>query len=156
VEGAANAVAVVDGAVTLTGVVRAEQKAVVERIAASVSGVRVVRNDLVVSNTIALSDERIAALIVEALAADAALPTERIVVGVVDGIVDSTGEVDGARDRQVAERVALDIPGAVDVRNRIIVRGVGVSVEEVMAAVERALVGSVTADIRGLSMRDDG
>ena len=128
IEGAVISVNVTKGIVILEGTVRGYQRAAAERIAKETPGVTAVDNRLRLIDPLHPPDETIGRLVNAALAADPLIPAEQISVAVHDGVVELSGEVSRGAERIAAEEAVLDLPGVVDVRNRIVVTDVPVQV----------------------------
>lgn len=115
-------VEVLDGIVTLTGNVRLLAE---RNIAAAdtwrVKGVRQVINDIAVSPMADRTDADIAADVENALKIDNRVDVGDVVVQVAGGVVNLSGVVGSADERQAAEEDAWYTPGVVAVENRIAV-----------------------------------
>jgi osmotically-inducible protein OsmY len=111
-----------DGGVVLRGsVVNLRQRAEAVRTARGVPGVRAV-DDQMRTRAVGAdhrADAEIEAAVLEALILDDAVPAYGIDVDVDGGEVSLRGAVDIASERDVAERIALRIPGVTEVRNRL-------------------------------------
>lgn len=115
-----------DGVVQLSGFVDSEQmKTAAAATAQSVSGVQEVRNELIVrqgerSVGRATDDSVIAAKVKSELAADSGLATAaNVKVEVRNGVVQLSGFVASANQKQEAEQIARRVAGVTDVRNSI-------------------------------------
>jgi osmotically-inducible protein OsmY len=111
-----------DGAVVLRGsVVNLLQRAEAVRTARGVLGVRAVDDQLRTRPVGAdhRADAKTEAAILDALILDDAVPAYGIDVDVDGGRVTLCGAVDIASERDVAERIALRVPGVSEVRNRL-------------------------------------
>lgn len=153
VEGSPLRVDVREAVVTLGGTARAYARVAAERVARAVDGVRAVDNRIDVRDPLAPDDGELARLAAAALAADPAVPADRIAVTVRDGIVELTGEVDRGSERAAAEAAVDDLPGTVDIRNRIAVKGPPASAEAIAAAIEEAFVAAARAAAAGIAVR---
>ena len=112
-------VIVEDGSVVLTGTLRNHSaKTTAERIARSVKGVTVVKNQIVV-------DDDVEVAVAQALAADprtlAGFPG--IVVGVVFGVTYLKGTVASAAIKDAATEVAIKLAGIKHISNELVVAG---------------------------------
>jgi osmotically-inducible protein OsmY len=156
IEGAVIAVEVADGVAMLEGVVRGYQRAAAERIAVETPGVTAVDNRLRLIDPLRPADETIARLVADALAAEASIPAGQIGVAIHDGMVELSGEVNRGAERAAAEAAVVDLPGVVNVRNRITVANVAVPVDQIettireaFAAEAAAAAASITAHVNG-------
>lgn len=96
-----------DGTVTLTGTVGSwAERRIAERVAASVSGVEAVVNEIEVRYERERADAEISREIERRLAADVLVDQEQIRVDVRDGIVELSGTVGSAAERTRAESQA--------------------------------------------------
>ena len=115
-------VAVVDGAVTLTGTVATfpERKAA-EKAARRVKGVFSIAQDIrvVLATRPTCDDSQLARRIAHVLEWDPALPHERILAEVRDGAVTLSGEVDWHFQREVVEAHVGRIAGVTSLDNRV-------------------------------------
>jgi osmotically-inducible protein OsmY len=110
-------VEVIDGAVTLSGVVRGGgQRGMAERLAASVEGVTAVHNHL-------LDDSKIEGVIAQALANNPAtrISTTTVRIKSFNGVVTLMGPVFRQSQKMAAETVTENIPGVIKVVNRLVV-----------------------------------
>ena len=101
-------------------------------------------------------DETIGRLVNAALAADPMIPAEQITVTVHDGVVELSGEVSRGAERISAEEAVFDLPGVVDVRNRIVVADVPVQVEQIETTIREAFMSEATAAAAGITTRVEG
>jgi osmotically-inducible protein OsmY len=111
-----------DGDVVLRGsVVNLLQRAEAVRTARGVPGVRAVDDQLRTRPVGAdhRADAETEAAVLDALILDDAVPAYGIDVDVDGGEVTLRGAVDIASERDVAERIALRVPGVSEVRNRL-------------------------------------
>ena len=111
-----------DGAVVLRGsVVNLLQRAEAVRTARGVPGVRAVEDQLRTRPVGADhgADAKTEAAVLDALIFDDAVPVHAIDVDVDGGQVTLCGAVDMASQRDIAERIALRVPGVSEVRNRL-------------------------------------
>jgi osmotically-inducible protein OsmY len=112
----------VDGDVVLRGsVVNLHQRAEAVRTARHVPGVRAVADQLRRRAVGAghRADAEIEAAVLDALILDDAVPTYGIDVDIDIGTVTLCGAADTASQRDVAEQIALRVPGVSEVRNRL-------------------------------------
>jgi osmotically-inducible protein OsmY len=116
-------VTVAKGVVTLQGEVEnAKAKRAAVKRAAMVSGVRKVRDGLIVSSAKGSSEDRnIAREVVAALAANPITEAYRISVAADQGMVRLTGHVDSWFERGTADDIASSIAGVRDVENDLTV-----------------------------------
>ena len=84
------------------------------------------------------------------------IPAEQITVTVHDGVVELSGEVSRGAERISAEEAAFDLPGVVDVRNRIVVADVPVQVEQIETTIREAFMSEATAAAAGITTRVEG
>jgi osmotically-inducible protein OsmY len=112
-------VRVADGRVTLQGQVESEkQKASVEELAGSATGVRSISNELVIRLPIPPIDLR--RKIEEAFKRAAEIDADNITVEIApNGTVVLSGAVRSPAQREEAERIAAAAPGILEVENRI-------------------------------------
>jgi hyperosmotically inducible periplasmic protein len=115
-----------NGVVQLSGFVESEQmKAAAAAAARDVSGVRQVRNELMVrqgdrTTGRATDDTVIAAKVKSELATDSALATAgNVNVEVRNGVVQLSGFVSSADQKREAEQIARQVAGVTEVRNSI-------------------------------------
>lgn len=109
-----------NGIVTLSGSVDTFHAMLAARDAAeSVKGVLAVINNIDVE-PVSRRDFRIRAAVVRALARDPVVESYEIDVSVDNGIVTLSGEVDSYAEKLLAEDVAEDVAGVVDIDNRIV------------------------------------
>jgi osmotically-inducible protein OsmY len=110
-----------DGRVTLSGAV--DTFADVEKAsldARTVNGVKAIDNELLVGLAGAtITDAEISANCSTALDNDRLVPYGAVSVGVIDGVVDMSGEVRHHFQRQAAEHAVGGVPGVLDVIDRI-------------------------------------
>jgi osmotically-inducible protein OsmY len=110
-----------DGRITLSGAV--DTFADVEKAsddAKTVSGVKAIDNELLVGLAgAAITDGEIAAKCSSALDNDRLVPHGAVSAGVIDGVVDLTGEVRHHFQRKAAEHAVGRVPGVLDVIDRI-------------------------------------
>jgi osmotically-inducible protein OsmY len=115
-------VIVQDGYVTLRGTVRTfKQKERLHRMVMNMSGVRALKDLLIVQPLETMADRDIALHIRQALDAHSELPSGTAVVHVRDGNVLLTGHVRSAEERHVAETVASHCKGVTGVVNELTV-----------------------------------
>jgi len=135
-------VAVMEGVVTLTGVVSSyAQKLAAQDAAHRINGVLDVANDVEVrpEGIFVRSDADIALAVRHVLEWDALVPDERIKSTVSDGWVTLEGDVDFWHQRQNAERSILRLEGVVGVTNQITVAPKRVDPKELREEIEYAL-----------------
>mgnify|MGYP006188552433 CR=1 FL=1 len=113
------------GVATLTGIVYNEaDKLRAEEVAAHVAGVSAVMNEIRVDH-IERQDDHIRNDIERALASDETVESWEVNVGVTDGVVSLTGQVDSEIEKMVAERTASAVAGVSRVGSEIVVLPVG-------------------------------
>jgi len=115
-------VAVKDGVVTLSGMVRTyAEKLVAEKAAKRVRGVKAVAEDIEVKVTTSMkrNDTEIAKAAVDAQAWDVEVPHERIQLKVEDGWITLEGSVDWEFQRSAAARAVSNLLGVRGVTNLI-------------------------------------
>lgn len=113
---------VVDGVVTLRGVVSTEfERRVAEDITRRIKGVRDVANELRVVPPRPRSDEKIASDVCAALSRDVWLDERRVAVRVREGVVYLSGNVETYPAKSHAEGDAWSVEGVVDVVDDIAV-----------------------------------
>lgn len=139
---------VVDGHVTLTGVVNTEeQKDELGKLAANTKGAESVVNDLVVRKKKKegfvsglgrdMSDEYLEKKIESAILFTKRVSIREIGVEVDDGICYLTGVVDNAEQKQVAGDIAEGYKGIQEVVNALSIREGGVTLEEVKKEIKQ-------------------
>jgi osmotically-inducible protein OsmY len=149
------AVAVKDGVVTLTGIVRKfTEKYDAERIAKRVLGVNAVVNDLEVKLPSERLDREIAQDAVDAL--NRALPTvsQNIKVIVHDGSISLEGQVQWDFQRRLAERAVRKVTGVKGVLNLIKVEP-RVTPMDLKAKIEEALKRSAEVHAKDIVVESD-
>jgi osmotically-inducible protein OsmY len=156
IEGATIAVHVTQGVATLEGTVRGYQRAAAERIAKETPGVTAVNNQLRLIDPLRPSDAIIAEMVGAALAADPAIPAAQIDVAVNDGVIELSGEVSRGTERSAAEAAVVDLPGVVDVRNRIAVTELPVHAEQITDHIRQAFITEATEAATGIVAQVDG
>ncbi|HUP34064.1 MAG TPA: BON domain-containing protein [Candidatus Limnocylindria bacterium] len=126
-------VATASGEVTLTGEVPTEEvKGLAAAIARDTSGVGAVRNNLTVNPGVGanpeaaslgdrVADLEIKTLVTEHLARSTELQNERITVQVSKRRVSLEGTVDSAAQRRAADRIALLVPGVLELASNLTV-----------------------------------
>ena len=135
-------VEVMEGVVTLTGVVSSyAQKLAAQDAAHRINGVLDVANDVEVKpeGLFVRSDAEIALAVRHVLEWDALVPDERIKSSVSDGWVTLEGDVDFWHQRQDAERTVLRLEGVIGVTNQITVAPKRVDPKELREEIEYAL-----------------
>jgi osmotically-inducible protein OsmY len=142
-------VAVVDGAVTLTGHVSSyAEKMAAARAAARVRGVKAVANDIKVKLSGAPRDDsEIAQAIAHILEWNVQIPEGKVHARVENGWVTLEGEVDYDFQRREVERMVRNVRGVAAVRNFIMVRPPGTQ-EKVQAMIEEAFRREAELDAR--------
>jgi osmotically-inducible protein OsmY len=131
-----------EGLVTLSGGVSSyAKKSAAQQAAHRVTGVLDVANDIEVrpTGTFARTDADIAKALRHTLEWDALVPDERIQSTVSDGWVTLEGNVDVWREREDAERAALQLAGVVGVTNTITVIPRDINPDELREEIEGAL-----------------
>lgn len=146
-------VSVSDGIVRLSGVVQSYRRALAaHEVAASLSGVREVVNNLTVEPPTSVSDGEIADHVRAALAAHADVVKEAITVSVSGGVVTLQGSVRDAWQCATAEDVARSARGARNVRNLLVANLTDqINDEETGLEIQRAIrraCGLSNADVR--------
>jgi osmotically-inducible protein OsmY len=135
-------VEVMEGVVTLTGVVSSyAQKLAAQEAAHRISGVLDVANDVEVrpDGVFIRSDAEIALAVRHVLEWDALVPDERIKSTMSDGWVTLEGDVDFWHQREDAERTVLRLEGVIGVTNEITVAPKRVDPKELREEIEYAL-----------------
>jgi osmotically-inducible protein OsmY len=135
-------VEVMEGVVTLTGVVSSyAQKLAAQEAAHRISGVLDVANDVEVrpDGVFIRSDAEIALAVRHVLEWDALVPDERIKSTISDGWVTLEGDVDFWHQRENAERTVLRLEGIIGVTNEINVAPKRVDPKELLEEIEYAL-----------------
>jgi osmotically-inducible protein OsmY len=135
-------VEVMEGVVTLTGVVSSyAQKLAAQDAAHRINGVLDVANDVEVKpeGLFVRSDAEIALAVRHVLEWDALVPDERIKSTVSDGWVTLQGDVDFWQHREDAEQSVLRLEGVIGVTNEITVAPRVVDAEELREEIECAL-----------------
>jgi osmotically-inducible protein OsmY len=150
------AVAVKNGVVTLTGVVRKySDKWAAERIAKRVSGVTAIANDIEVKLSSERTDADIAEAARVALKSDSRLPYDRIKVIVDHGWITLEGSVDAYYQKTAAESDVRYLAGVRGVTNNITVVP-HVSPSEIKSKIEEALKRSALLDAMKISVEAVG
>jgi osmotically-inducible protein OsmY len=135
-------VEVMEGVVTLTGVVSSyAQKLAAQEAAHRINGVLDVANDVEVrpEGVFVRLDAEIALAVRHVLEWDALVPDERIKSTISDGWVTLEGDVDFWQQREDAERTVLRLEGVIGVTNEITVAPKVVDAEELREEIEYAL-----------------
>ena len=156
------AITVFNGAAVLAGVVHSEgtrQKA--ERVAATVRGVSVVRNDLSVGVANVTGDDTDAVLagrVRRALAAAGIREEPQLAVTAFNGEVEIAGSVHSAATRDRILRMTGALRGVTAVRDALVVRPDGSATavdgdEAITARVQRALAASALGDVSHVEIR---
>jgi osmotically-inducible protein OsmY len=153
VDAAQIGVSVVDGVVTLQGLVPTfRQKWLAERAARRLVGVRALANDLEVASTrLTTSDAAIAQEVANALEEDGAIPTGRVQATVRHGWVTLTGTTTWPFQRSAAERAAALVHGVKGIANSITLEP-QISVGDLQARIEAALRQAAETDALGISI----
>ena len=151
VDAAQIGVSVVDGVVTLQGLVATfRQKWLAERAARRLVGVRAIANDLDVAATRStVSDAVVAQAVADALKWDSAIPAGRIKATVRHGWVTLTGTTTWQFQRSAAERAAAIVHGVKGVANSIAIEP-QVSIGDLQSRIEAALRHAAEADAHGI------
>jgi len=146
-------VAVVDGAVTLTGHVSSyAEKMAAARAAERVYAVKAVANDIKVRLSSAPQDDsEIARAIAHILEWNVQIPQGKVTARVENGWVTLEGEVDYDFQRREVERMVRNVRGVADVRNFITVRPPGTQ-EKVHAMIEEAFRREAEIDARHIKV----
>jgi len=158
IDAAAIGVGVKDGVTTLSGYVQSYfEKWGAERAAERVSGVTAVVNrlDVHLPNSLARTDEDIAAAAVNALGWNTSVPDGRVKVEVSDGWVTLEGDVDWQYQRDAAETTVRYLAGVKGVSNVIGIKS-PVSQAIVSADIEAALKRSAAVDAQRIGVLVDG
>jgi osmotically-inducible protein OsmY len=135
-------VEVMEGVVTLTGVVSSyAQKLAAQEAAHRINGVLDVANEVDVrpQGVLVRSDAEIALAVRHVLEWDALVPDERIKSTVSDGWVTLEGDVNFWHQREDAERTVLRLEGVIGVTNEITVAPKRVDAKELREEIEYAL-----------------
>ena len=147
-------VAVKDGVVTLSGVVRSyPKKEAAIKAAERVAGVRVVADDLRVSpsDEEARTDMDIAHTVADSLRWDIEVPDDKIKARVDNGWVWLDGEVEFEYERAAAERAVRYLSGVTGVSNNVRIRK-AVWAPEVKVRIENALKRNASLDAQGITV----
>lgn len=147
-------VSVHEGVVILAGFVDSfGEKFDTERTVKRVFGVKALANELQVKlpHMAQRPDPDIAEAALHALAADRAVPRDRIQVTVRDGAVILEGQVDWKYQSMAAADTVRRLPGVRDVRNRITVKP-HASAPDVQEKIEEALRRSAEVDARRIAV----
>jgi osmotically-inducible protein OsmY len=135
-------VAVQDGIVTLSGLVKTFAESNAAREAAfRVFGVRDVANDIHVKvpGSLTRTDAEIAQAVRAALEWDITVPSDRIHSSVTEGVVTLIGTVDDWHEVAAAERAVSNLAGVQDVVSELLVHASVVDSAVVQAEIEEAL-----------------
>lgn len=151
-------VAVTDGIVTLSGLVKTyAEKLAAETATRRVAGVRAVAEEITVrlASDAKSSDSEIAARILDVFEWNVAIPDEDLQVKVEHGWVTLTGTVAFAFQRQAAVDAAGKISGVVGIGNQILIRKVPVAADirdRIVAAIRR----QADTDAKTIQVDTDG
>ena len=146
------------GVVTLTGqVLHFSSRAMAERAAKRVAGVRAVANDIAVLavSATARADTEIAAAAVHALEWDTRVPADRVQVTVRDGRLTLQGAVEWGYEKEAAEAAVRNLAGVRHVLNAITVSPRGTA-GVVKGRIEAAFRRSAELDARGVEVEAAG
>ena len=117
-------ISVRNGVVTLTGTLPSSYpKQVAGVLASTVPGVVDVQNQIVVKPAVARTDAEILTDVTTRFAKNPIIPASQIAVTVSNGVVTLSGTVSTFVQAEQAESVARFVPGVVDVRNLLYVKG---------------------------------
>lgn len=147
-------VAASGGVVTLSGYVGTYlQKLASQRAAERVAGVQGIAEELKVRypSDPKTTDAEIARRILDLLAWDAAIPSDKIKVTVESGWVTLTGAVDWNYQKDAARKAAGRITGVIGVANQVVVNNAFVA-DDVRNLIMAAFKRSATADASALSV----
>jgi osmotically-inducible protein OsmY len=147
-------VSVESSVVTLRGDVKTySEKAVAERVALGVYGVKAVANDINVQprDGQQRTDSEIAQAVLSALKWNTLVPDERITVTVSNGFVTLKGTVDWEYQRKAAATSVRDLAGVRGVANTILLEP-HISVTDVKSKIEAALKRSAEVDARRINV----
>lgn len=151
VDAAQVGVSVVDGVVTLQGLVATfRQKWLAERAARRLVGVRAIANGLEVASARAtVSDAAIAQAVAGALKRDSAIPAGRVKATVRHGWVTLSGTTTWQFQRSAAERAAALVNGVKGVANWITIEPQA-SIGDLQSRIEAALRHAAETDAHGI------
>lgn len=147
-----------EGVVTLAGTVkRFYDKMLAERATKRVYGVKAVANDIQIDLPGAenQSDSDLAAAAVNALAWNASVPEDAIVVTVRDGFVTLEGSVNWNHQRDSAEHAVRILKGVKGVTNKVAVKG-QVACADVAQRIEAAFKRSAEIDAQRVHVEAHG
>jgi osmotically-inducible protein OsmY len=151
-------VSVEDGILTLSGVVNEyHKKAMANKAAKSVTGVKAVAEDIVVKygEDYKKTDKEIAKAAVNAIDWNASIPKEKVMIFVEDGYIYLSGEVPWDYQRNAAKRTVQNLLGVKGVINNIEIapNALPQNVErEILKALER----SANMEAKGIQVKIDG
>ena len=153
VDAAQIGVSVLDGVVTLQGVVPTfRQKWLAERAARHLLSVRAVANDLEVAHPdIATGDAAIAQAVANAIEWDDVVPIGRVKATVRHGWVTLSGTTTWRFQRTAAERAAGRVAGVKGVANSIVVEA-QIIVRDLQTRIEAALRQAAERDAQGIAV----
>lgn len=146
-----------NGIVTLTGAVdNLSAKRRATRIAETVRGVRAVSNRIVIEPGQAISDDKLARNVNEALLVDPATDSYEIDVSATNGTVVLKGVVDSWAEQDLADSVAGAVRGVREVDNQLIVKYDNVRPDSELAAeIRERLRWDLLVDEHGLQVAVD-
>jgi osmotically-inducible protein OsmY len=151
-------VAVYDGVVTLSGLVKTfAEKMAAEKAVRRVAGVRALAEHLKVrwSSDPQPTDEQIAASIADTLAWNVSVPDGSIDVKVEGGIVTLNGEVDWYYQRDEARRVAGMVKGVLNVSDVITVKALP-NANNIKERIVHAIKRQADEDAHSITVRTEG
>ncbi len=151
------------GIITLNGNVSSDKDRVtIEKVARDISGVREVRNNLVVDpsfvavregyNSSSYDQRGIASEITSRISSSQDLRDYRINVDAIGGAVTLRGEVDNESERIAAENMARNTRGVTSVRNEIIIAHAARSDFQISQNVREALRRRTDIDLRNVDI----
>jgi osmotically-inducible protein OsmY len=150
------AVAVKEAVVSLTGFVPSYwEKEEAEKAAKRVYGVRGVADDLEVKLFSQRTDPEIARDAVQALGSHTSIPSDRIKVTVVKGVLTLEGKVDWQYQKLSARSAVSSLKGVLAVINDIEVRP-QVSPKDIKSKIEDSLRRNAELDARRITVETDG
>jgi len=135
-------VSVTDGVVMLSGQVKYYAvKRAAEEAAHRIAGVASVQNALTVLVPASefRADFEIAEAVASAFAWNVFLPTEKITVSILNGVVTLSGTVNCLSERAEAERAVINLLGVKDIKNALTVQAQPIAAEAVCADIQSTL-----------------